>query len=102
MVEHIQTESDKGITQFWLDKCLKLESDNAQLEAESKKHYEMYWSVLKHESLVKAAARKILRAYGNGQPKQLDDAVLLLKVAMSEYDNDGAHNSASEQFRGGK
>ena len=71
-----------------LDGCLKLEADNARLQAESKKHYQMYWSVLKHESLVKAAARKILRVYGNGQPKQLDDAVLLLKVAMSEYDDD--------------
>jgi hypothetical protein len=71
-----------------IGECLKLEADNASLQAESKKHYQMYWSVLKHESLVKAAARKILRVHGNGQPKQLDDAVLLLKVAMSEYDDD--------------
>ena len=72
---------------------MKLEAENARLQVESEKHYQMYWSVLKHETLAKSAARKILRVYGNGQPKQLDDAVLLLQVAMAEYDKDEAPNA---------
>ena len=93
MIEYMQAEEDKEITQHWTDRCLKLEAENARLQVESEKHYKMYWSVLKHETLAKSAARKILRVYGNGQPKQLDDAVLLLQVAMAEYDKDEEPNA---------
>ncbi len=48
----------------------------------------------KTHTLLIDAARKIVRVHGNGQPKQLDDAVLLLKVAMAEYDKDEAPNKS--------
>jgi hypothetical protein len=60
MIEYMKAEEDKEITQFWIDRCLKLEAENARLQADNEKHYKMYWSVLKHETLAKSAARNVL------------------------------------------
>jgi hypothetical protein len=41
------------------------------------------WEKLDHDSaLLLDAARKVLRVHNNGQPKQMDDAVLLLRAAL--------------------
>jgi len=44
------------------------------------------WTAAVENNFLVHAVRKIVRVHGNGQPKQLDDAVLLLKVAMAEYE----------------
>jgi len=31
MIEYIQSEEDKEITQFWIDRCLRLEAENNEL-----------------------------------------------------------------------
>jgi len=33
MIEYIESESDKEITQFWIDRCLRLEAENNDLLA---------------------------------------------------------------------
>lgn len=31
MIEYMQSESDKEITQFWIDRCLRLEAENSAM-----------------------------------------------------------------------
>jgi len=31
VIEYMQSESDKEITQFWIDRCLRLEAENNEL-----------------------------------------------------------------------
>jgi len=33
MIEYIESESDKEITRFWIDRCLRLEAENNDLLA---------------------------------------------------------------------
>jgi hypothetical protein len=48
------------------------------------------------DQLLEDAARKIVRVYGNGQPKQLDDAVLLIRAALKSIDASRLSNLAPD------
>ena len=77
----------------------QLQSAVAETKADDR-YYQLYLSVLKKSPLVFDAARKILRVYGNDQPKQLDDAVLLLKAELSEYDKATTPNAKAVGLAG--
>ena len=62
-----------SLTQRHVDFTKGMERENIRLKKQ-----------LAAMKLLEDAARKIVRVHGNGQPKQLDDAFLLLDVALKE------------------
>ncbi len=46
-IEFVESETDKGITQFWIDRCLRLEAENLELRNIDYSEFEDWFSSYK-------------------------------------------------------
>lgn len=47
MIEFVKSKSEKEITQFWIDRCLRLEAENLKLRIKSEESFEDWWAGFK-------------------------------------------------------